>query len=145
MQGTEPAGIAKEAVLAWISAAAGTSTVRTSGGETKGVIEKQPLRLGSSDSFSLGLLGLCLSFCKPFLGGDQKHLDRLEVAYYSQHAYRCSLLPAATDVLDKACQTSEAAVVWQLCAEEWLACKVCSCTANMAAYCVHSFTPYRTT
>jgi len=88
LQGTDPAGVAKEAVLAWISAAAGTSTVRTSGGESKGAIERAPLKHGSSDAFSLGLLGLCLLFCKPFLGGEQKHLDRLDVSYYSQYAYR---------------------------------------------------------
>lgn len=88
IQGTEPAGIAKEAVLAWIAAAAGTSTVRTSGGESKGVIERQPLKHGSSDGFTLGLLSLCLLFCKPFLGGEQKHLDRLHASYYTDHAYR---------------------------------------------------------
>jgi len=88
LQGTDPAGVAKEAVLAWISAAAGTSTVRTSGGESKGAIERAPLKHGSSDAFSLGLLGLCLLFCKPLLGGEQKHLDRLDVSYYSQYAYR---------------------------------------------------------
>ena len=69
-------------------AIAGTSTVRTSGGESKGAIEKAPLKHGSSDAFSLGLLGLCLLFCKPFLGSEQKHLDRLDVSYYSQNAYR---------------------------------------------------------
>lgn len=88
-QGTDPAGIAREAVLAWVAAAAGTSTVRTSGGETKGAVEKQPLKHGSSDGFNLGLLGLCLLFCKPFLGGEQKHLDRLDVSYYTEHADRC--------------------------------------------------------
>ena len=90
-QGTEPAGVAKEAVLAWIAAAAGTSTVRTSGGESKGAVDRQALKHGSGDGFMLGLLGLCLLFCKPFLGGEQKHLDRLDYAYYTQHAYRCAL------------------------------------------------------
>ena len=93
LQGTEPAGLAKEAVLSWLAAAAGTATVRTSGGETKGALDKQSVRQGSSDGFMLGLLGMCLLFCKPFLGGEQKHLDRLSVSYYSDHAYRCDLLP----------------------------------------------------
>ncbi|DBA74342.1 hypothetical protein WJX77_011104 [Trebouxia sp. C0004] len=95
LKGTEPAGVAKEAVVAWISAAAGTSTVRTSGGESKGAIERAPLKHGSSDAFSLGLLGLCLLFCKPFLGGEQKHLDRLDISYYSQFAYRLPEVAAA--------------------------------------------------
>lgn len=89
-QGTEPVGLGKEAVLAWIAAAAGVNTVRTSGGESKGVIDREPLKKGSSDGFTLGLLAMCLLFCKPFLGGEQKHLDRLDAGYYSQHAYRCA-------------------------------------------------------
>lgn len=92
MQGTEPAGVAKEAVLAWFAAAAGTATVRTSGGETKGALDRRPLKYGSSDGFMLGLLGMCLLFCKPFLDGEQKHLDRLSVSYYRDHANRSSLL-----------------------------------------------------
>lgn len=87
----EPAGAGKEAVLAWIAAAAGISTYRTAGGESKGAIDRAPLQHGCSDGFVLGLLGLCLLFCKPFLGGDQKFLDRLDPSYYSQHAYRCEL------------------------------------------------------
>ena len=91
-------GLGKEAVLAWIAAAAGVNTVRTSGGESKGVIDREPLKRGSSDGFTLGLVSMCLLFCKPFLGGEHKHLDRLDLGYYTQHAYRyaCTL---CTDVL----------------------------------------------
>ncbi|KAL3133458.1 hypothetical protein ABBQ38_007321 [Trebouxia sp. C0009 RCD-2024] len=95
LKGTEPAGLGKEAVLAWIAAAAGVNTVRTSGGESKGVIDRHPLRKGCGDGFALGLLAMCLSFCKPFLGGEQKHLDRLDVGYYAQHAYRLPEVQAA--------------------------------------------------
>lgn len=102
-QGTDPTGLGKEAVLAWIAAAAGVNAVRTSGGESKGVIDRKPLKKGSSDGFGLGLVALCLTFCKPFLGGEQKHLDRLDAGYYAQHAYRWALLPFSADVALHAC------------------------------------------
>lgn len=86
----EPAGVGKEAVLAWLAAAAGISTHRTAGGESRGAIERASLKHGCSDGFVLGLLGLCLTFCKPFLGGEQKFLDRLDPSYYAAHAYRCA-------------------------------------------------------
>lgn len=84
----EPATAGKEAVLGWIAAAAGVSTHRTAGGESRGAVERAALRHGCSDGFVLGLLGMCLLFCKPFLGGEQKFLDRLNPSYYVQHAYR---------------------------------------------------------
>ena len=86
----EPAGVGKEAVLAWLAAAAGISTHRTAGGESRGAIERASLKHGCSDGFVLGLLGLCLTFCKPFLSAEQKFLDRLDPGYYSVHAYRCA-------------------------------------------------------
>lgn len=102
-QGTEPVGLGREAVLAWIAAAGGVNTVRTSGGESKGVIDREPLKKGSSDGFTLGLLAMCLLFCKPFLGGEQKHLDRLDVGYYSQHAYRCACCTECLGVCAHVC------------------------------------------
>ena len=78
----------KEAVLSYIAASIGTSTSRASGGETKGALAAGAVQGSSSDGFVLGLLGMCLIFCKPFLGGEQKFLDRLNPSYYSQHAYR---------------------------------------------------------
>lgn len=102
-QGTQPVGLGREAVLAWIAAAGGVNTVRTSGGESKGVIDREPLKKGSSDGFTLGLLAMCLLFCKPFLGGEQKHLDRLDVGYYSQHAYRYACCTECLDVCAHVC------------------------------------------
>ena len=75
--------------------------MRTSGGESKGVIDRQPLKRGSSDGFTLGLLAMCLLFCKPFLGGEQKHLDRLDVQYYAQHAYRYACCIRKTERKEK--------------------------------------------
>ena len=82
-----PKGLGREALLAWLAAVAGQCQSRTAKGEGKHVIDQDVLS-GVSDRLALGAMALCLSFCKPFLGGEDKFLDKLDPGYYVAQAHR---------------------------------------------------------
>lgn len=82
-----PKGLGREALLSWLAAVAGQCQSRTAKGEGKHVIDQDVLS-GVSDRLALGAMALCLSFCKPFLGGEDKFLDKLDPSYYAAQAHR---------------------------------------------------------
>ncbi len=43
---------------------------------------------GCSDRLAVGATAVCLRFCRPFLGGDDKFMARLDPAFYHQQAFR---------------------------------------------------------
>ena len=93
-----PATAPREAVLAWIAAAADAMAPRASCGD-KGALEPGAVVGTASDAFALGVSALCLRLCRPFVpaasaGGHQqdqqaaaaalaKALPRLDPAYYA--------------------------------------------------------------
>lgn len=50
---------------------------------------------GCSDGLAVGTSALCLRFCRPFLGGEEKFMARLDPGFYSQQAFRHAALPMA--------------------------------------------------
>ena len=48
---------------------------------------------GCSDGLAVGTSALCLRFCRPFLGGEDKFMSRLDPAFYRQQAFRHAALP----------------------------------------------------
>ncbi|KAK9839472.1 hypothetical protein WJX81_004216 [Elliptochloris bilobata] len=76
----------REAVLAYLWALVGLNERRTAGGE-KGVLNREATS-GCSDGLAVGATALCLRFCRPFLGGEDKFMARLDPAFYRQQAFR---------------------------------------------------------
>lgn len=77
----------REAVVAWLAAAAGTGESRAAAGE-KGVLKQSAVKKGCSDGFAVATTALALQFCRPFLGGEDKFLQRLDPEYYQQASFR---------------------------------------------------------
>ena len=80
-----PPSAPREALLAWLAAAAGGLSSRASGGD-KGALDVAALEGGASDSFALGVVSLALRFCRPFLDPSDKTLAHLDPAYYTTAA-----------------------------------------------------------
>jgi len=83
-----PATAPREALLAWIAAAADALAPRASGGD-KGALEPGAVAGTASDAFALGLSALCLRLCRPFSAaaaptpsGRAAALSRLDPSYY---------------------------------------------------------------
>ena len=55
-------------------------------------LQMQPVA-GCSDGLAVGTSALCLRFCRPFLGGEEKFMARLDPGFYSQQAFRHAALP----------------------------------------------------
>ena len=53
----------------------------------QGVLDRSVLT-GISDRLALGAVMLCLNFCKPFLGGEDRFLERLDPCQYLSQAHR---------------------------------------------------------
>ena len=51
------------------------------------------LGAGCSDGLAVGTSALCLRFCRPFLGGEEKFMARLDPRFYRQQAFRHAALP----------------------------------------------------
>ena len=65
-KGLQPAGVGREAVLAWLSAAFYACEARTDGGE-KAVMNREYVSRGASDGFALGAAAVALAFVAPVL------------------------------------------------------------------------------
>lgn len=48
---------------------------------------------GCSDGLAVGTSALCLRFCRPFLGGEDNFMARLDPDFYRQQAFRRAVLP----------------------------------------------------
>ncbi|KAK9823993.1 hypothetical protein WJX72_006841 [[Myrmecia] bisecta] len=84
----DPAKTGREAVLAWLAALAGANEVRAEAGEGRNVLNGAAIMKGASDRVMVGATATCLRFCKPFLGGQAKHLVHLDPKYYATQAHR---------------------------------------------------------
>ena len=121
-----PKGLGKEALLAWLAAVAGQCQSRTAKGEGKHVIDQDVLS-GVSDRLALGAMALCLSFCKPFLGGEDKFLDKLDPSFYVAQAHRwgssssgdrmryCALAGLHSQMSAQRCDSLAKAAAWVGC------------------------------
>ena len=78
----------REAFLAWLWAAAGACEARCAGGDKGALREGLASPTAPSDGSALGLTALALRLCRPFLSGQDKHLARLDPAFYRTEAYR---------------------------------------------------------
>ena len=48
---------------------------------------------GCSDGLAVGTSALCLRFCRPFLGGEEKFMARLDPGFYRRQAFKHAALP----------------------------------------------------
>ncbi|GMH45929.1 hypothetical protein BSKO_13893 [Bryopsis sp. KO-2023] len=77
--------IGREAVLTWLSAVATMAETRTKGGERQSLLKSGGT---SSDAYTLGALSVALRFCRPFLKGEEKFLQRLDARFYENEKHR---------------------------------------------------------
>eukprot|EP00803_Ostreobium_quekettii_P001409 evm.model.scf_992.6 EVM.evm.TU.scf_992.6 scf_992:30174-39528(+) len=75
----------REAVMSWLAAVATLGESRTRGGERQAV---QSVMGTQSDGFMLGALSVALRFCRPFMKGEEKFMQRLDPMYYLTNPFR---------------------------------------------------------
>ena len=72
----------REALVAWLAAAASACGSRASRGD-KGALDAAATLASASDAFALGATGLALRLCRPFLEPDEKWFSRFDPSYYA--------------------------------------------------------------